>query len=92
MLQYLVRPRAIICLCFFSSQLDALCVGDVGCARSAAERVRRPPPPPNLKGRFLHLTDMHPDPLYRVGVSESSACHRKKPKKETERGAYYGLP
>ncbi|KAH8118273.1 Metallo-dependent phosphatase-like protein, partial [Phellopilus nigrolimitatus] len=43
-------------------------------------------------GRFLHLTDMHPDPHYRIDASESTACHRRKPKKEKERGGYYGLP
>lgn len=45
-----------------------------------------------LKGRFLHITDMHPDPHYRKGASESSACHRKEPKKERPRAGYYGLP
>ncbi|KLO18105.1 endopolyphosphatase [Schizopora paradoxa] len=50
------------------------------------------PKPRKLKGRFLHLTDMHPDPFYRTDGSESSACHRKKPKKEKARGGDYGLP
>ncbi|THH11704.1 hypothetical protein EW145_g447 [Phellinidium pouzarii] len=45
-----------------------------------------------LKGRFLHLTDMHPDPHFRVDSAESTACHRRKPKKEKERSAYFGLP
>ncbi|GAA5977370.1 hypothetical protein JCM10908_004955 [Rhodotorula pacifica] len=31
-----------------------------------------------LKGRFVHLTDMHPDPNYRYGTAESRACHFKK--------------
>jgi endopolyphosphatase len=38
--------------------------------------------PRKLTGRFLHITDMHPDPYYREGTSEKSACHRRKPKKK----------
>lgn len=49
-------------------------------------------PPPKLHGRFLHITDMHPDPYYIVGASVSSGCHRKKPRKEKERSGYYGTP
>ncbi|KAI0254387.1 Metallo-dependent phosphatase-like protein [Lactifluus subvellereus] len=51
-----------------------------------------PHSPPKLHGRFLHITDMHPDPHYVVDASESSACHRKKPRKEKWRSAYYGTP
>lgn len=35
---------------------------------------------------------MHPDPYYRNHASQSSACHRKKPKKEPERASKYGTP
>jgi len=49
-------------------------------------------PPRQLRGRFLHITDLHPDPLYRVGGSLSSACHRKRPKKEKSRAGYLGTP
>ncbi|KAF9646747.1 hypothetical protein BDM02DRAFT_3156429 [Thelephora ganbajun] len=49
-------------------------------------------PPRQLRGRFLHITDMHPDPLYQVGGSVSSACHRNKPKKDTQRAGYLGTP
>ena len=45
-----------------------------------------------LHGRFLHITDMHPDPHYITGASESSACHRNKPRKEKQRAGYYGTP
>ncbi|KZT24494.1 Endopolyphosphatase [Neolentinus lepideus HHB14362 ss-1] len=45
-----------------------------------------------LQGRFLHITDMHPDPYYLPGASEKSACHRKKPKKDKTRASYYGTP
>lgn len=48
--------------------------------------------PRKLQGRFLHITDIHPDPHYRDGGSEKSACHRNKPKKAKRRGGYYGLP
>lgn len=49
-------------------------------------------PPRKLQGRFLHVTDLHPDPLYRVGGSVSSGCHRKRPKKEKNRAGYLGTP
>ncbi|GAA5942849.1 uncharacterized protein JCM15063_002812 [Sporobolomyces koalae] len=30
-----------------------------------------------LRGRFLHLTDLHPDPHYTRGAWEADACHRR---------------
>ncbi|CCM02492.1 uncharacterized protein FIBRA_04593 [Fibroporia radiculosa] len=48
--------------------------------------------PRKLQGRFLHITDIHPDPYYKEDRSEKSACHRKKPKKATPRSGYYGMP
>lgn len=31
-----------------------------------------------LKGRFLHLTDLHPDPHYKYGTDiDTGVCHRK---------------
>lgn len=42
-----------------------------------------------LHGRFLHITDVHPDPFYKRGAHPSTACHRKKPKKK-RRAGYYG--
>ncbi|EIN10626.1 endopolyphosphatase [Punctularia strigosozonata HHB-11173 SS5] len=44
----------------------------------------------SLRGRFLHITDMHPDPWYRPGSSTSKACHRKKPKKPKQEVGYFG--
>lgn len=35
-----------------------------------------------LTGRFIHLTDLHPDSYYRHGTAESRACHSKKKKKK----------
>ncbi|KAH7887732.1 Metallo-dependent phosphatase-like protein [Phlebopus sp. FC_14] len=46
---------------------------------------------PRLHGRFLHITDMHPDPYYKAGASPSAACHRKMPGKANNAG-YYGTP
>ncbi|KAF9009052.1 Metallo-dependent phosphatase-like protein [Cyathus striatus] len=48
--------------------------------------------PSKLHGRFLHITDMHPDPHYTVHSSQKTACHRKKPKKKKDRAGYYGTP
>lgn len=31
-------------------------------------------------GRFLHITDLHPDPHYEHSSAVKSACHRRKPK------------
>ncbi|KAI0335497.1 hypothetical protein GY45DRAFT_1316828 [Cubamyces sp. BRFM 1775] len=45
-----------------------------------------------LQGRFLHITDMHPDPHYRVDSSEKKACHRGKPKEGKRPAGFYGLP
>ncbi|KAH9853441.1 hypothetical protein C2E23DRAFT_867908 [Lenzites betulinus] len=45
-----------------------------------------------LQGRFLHITDIHPDPHYRVGSSEKKACHRGKPKEGKSAAGFYGLP
>lgn len=30
-----------------------------------------------LKGRFIHITDFHPDPHYITGGDFDSGCHRK---------------
>ncbi|GAA5898204.1 hypothetical protein JCM6882_000103 [Rhodosporidiobolus microsporus] len=50
----------------------------------SAARAAAPRP---LTGRFLHLTDLHPDPYYREGASEDEACHFKaKKKKKKHRG------
>ncbi|TDL29508.1 hypothetical protein BD410DRAFT_26204 [Rickenella mellea] len=45
-----------------------------------------------LRGRFLHVTDMHPDGYYRAGASVSSACHSNKPRKEKDRAGWLGTP
>ncbi|KAG8692017.1 Endopolyphosphatase [Ceratobasidium sp. 423] len=45
-----------------------------------------------LHGRFIHITDIHPDGYYLPGASISSSCHSKKPRKESERAGQYGAP
>jgi hypothetical protein len=35
-----------------------------------------------LTGRFLHITDFHPDPWYRTNSTFDSGCHRLPPKKK----------
>jgi hypothetical protein len=42
---------------------------------------------PELKGRFLHITDIHPDPHYVRGGTFESACHRRAKKLDRRRGA-----
>ncbi|SCV73688.1 BQ2448_6118 [Microbotryum intermedium] len=42
-----------------------------------------------LHGRFLHLTDMHPDPFYLFNSSEAASCHTHSPTKGSRAG-YWG--
>lgn len=35
-----------------------------------------------LKGRFLHITDFHPDPHYKAGATFESGCHQLPKKKK----------
>ncbi|OXG95688.1 endopolyphosphatase [Cryptococcus neoformans A2-102-5] len=39
-----------------------------------------------LKGRFLHITDIHPDPHYKAGSTFESGCHRKPTKDGKSKG------
>ncbi|KAG7527447.1 hypothetical protein FFLO_06927 [Filobasidium floriforme] len=38
------------------------------------------------RGRFLHITDFHPDPFYTAGSTFESGCHRKPEKKKKKKG------
>ncbi|KAI0307327.1 endopolyphosphatase [Multifurca ochricompacta] len=78
---------------FFSSTLTILLswLAQV-ISRPIQEPLSIQPLRPKLHGRFLHITDIHPDPYYVADASESSACHRKKPRKERWRSGYYGTP
>ena len=87
----MLLPRLILPLCAFASTSTALSdhqqiVLALAEPPSATAAARRP-----LKGRFLHLTDVHPDPFYRAGTSEDEACHfpsnkRKKHKHKKKHG------
>jgi endopolyphosphatase len=57
---------------------------------SSLSAALTPPTDKKLKGRFLQLTDLHPDPWYTPGSSTKKACHRKKPKKKNDRAAQWG--
>lgn len=47
--------------------------------------------PRELTGRFLHLTDIHPDLFYRANSSVSEACHWKdKSDKHGPKAGYWG--
>jgi endopolyphosphatase len=48
-------------------------------------------PDRKLHGRFLHITDIHPDPYYAKDTSQSSQCHRKESDEDQQAG-YYGTP
>ncbi|KAG2141710.1 Metallo-dependent phosphatase-like protein [Suillus bovinus] len=49
-------------------------------------------PDRKLHGRFLHITDIHPDSYYAKGTSQSSQCHRKERSDGHQRASYYGTP
>lgn len=44
-----------------------------------------------LHGRFLHITDIHPDPYYSEGSSASSVCHRGKPDGKHDEAVRFGV-
>lgn len=48
--------------------------------------------PKKLHGRFLHISDIHPDRYYKKGSAVSQVCHRNKPKSDPERAGYFGVP
>lgn len=49
-----------------------------------------------LHGRFLHLTDLHPDEFYKYNSAVGQFCHRKEKKKkgedEDEKAGWFGVP
>ena len=71
----MLLPRLVLPLCALASTstaaylpAQAVLANVVPAGPVAAAR-------PPLKGRFIHLTDVHPDPFYRPGSSEDEACH-----------------
>ncbi|KAF9485346.1 hypothetical protein BDN70DRAFT_871374 [Pholiota conissans] len=80
---------------FFPSLLflaAGLAVDDVIALPSQKPLAIEPLRPKKLHGRFLHITDIHPDPHYVQKASESTACHRRKSKKKKNISLYYGTP
>ncbi|KAF2866720.1 Metallo-dependent phosphatase-like protein [Massariosphaeria phaeospora] len=68
------RPALIVGLCALQ-QLLGVCAGQpAGTASLDGQSTRR------LKGRFLHITDFHPDPFYKTysSTEEEAACHRQR--------------
>lgn len=43
-----------------------------------------------LHGRFLHITDMHPDAFYKEGSSIEAVCHEGKPNDKKDRAPRFG--
>ncbi|KAJ8086641.1 hypothetical protein PM082_005464 [Marasmius tenuissimus] len=50
--------------------------------KTGVDEVETAVKPRHLHGRFLQITDMHPDMHYVQGASANKACHRSKPKKK----------
>jgi len=42
--------------------------------------------PAALKGRFIHITDFHPDPHYKTGATFESGCHARPKKDHKDKG------
>ncbi|EXJ86174.1 hypothetical protein A1O1_06544 [Capronia coronata CBS 617.96] len=49
-----------------------------GLQQVIAEPSKSQPPPRPLQGRFLHITDIHPDPFFLAHSDPDEACHRGK--------------
>lgn len=43
-----------------------------------------------IHGRFLHITDMHPDAFYEEGSSMEGSCHGTKPKNKKDKAPRFG--
>jgi endopolyphosphatase len=52
------------------------------CIYGRADRVFRTA----LTGRFIHITDFHPDPHYKAGATFESGCHRRDKKGHKGKG------
>lgn len=44
-----------------------------------------------LNGRFLHITDMHPDSLYQLGTSIRKVCHQDEPANNLDNATRFGV-
>lgn len=81
-------------LSLFPVLLSALAIAPTTTVKAADATLGefKPRSHKHLRGRFLHITDMHPDQHYIVGASLSSYCHRHRPRKEHVRAGYFGIP
>ncbi|KAF8913908.1 hypothetical protein CPB84DRAFT_1811392 [Gymnopilus junonius] len=70
----------------------AFAVDDIAASPAQVSFQVQDTKPKKLHGRFLHITDIHPDPHYAPHAAESTACHRKKSKKKKNVASYYGTP
>ncbi|KAF1931049.1 Endopolyphosphatase [Didymella exigua CBS 183.55] len=80
----MLRPRnALVCGLLFwggasmaapPSAVTAVALGEIGSDAAAAQSGRK------LTGRFLHITDFHPDPFYKTysSTTAEAACHRQR--------------
>ncbi|SPN97780.1 related to endopolyphosphatase [Cephalotrichum gorgonifer] len=80
---YRLRPLSalVICSLVASAWADggSQTVLDQGGERDGPLLANGPPPPKReLHGKFLHITDFHPDEHYKPYTSEEKSCHRGK--------------
>ncbi|EEB05554.1 vacuolar polyphosphatase [Schizosaccharomyces japonicus yFS275] len=70
--------------CFFAFFVSLWNVWVAECATTESK--------PNLRGRFLHITDFHPDKYYSAGSSTSNYCHNHDEDLSTQKKARYLSP
>lgn len=84
-------PRCAAVLLLFVTQVLGAVVEELPYDAEALRALGLSPQPPvrivskegatkTLHGRFLHITDIHPDPYYKEGLLFDEACHRGKGK------------
>ncbi|KAH6861091.1 Metallo-dependent phosphatase-like protein [Alternaria rosae] len=77
-----VRDAALCGLLFWAHATAAPpnAAGDAGNSRAAGSRSVDADGRRKLTGRFLHITDFHPDPFYKTysSTEADAACHRKR--------------
>ncbi|KAF8351449.1 Metallo-dependent phosphatase-like protein [Amanita rubescens] len=77
---------------FLSVLLNAIALGEAYFIYPPRPQVTfqtKQPSPQALRGRFLHISDMHPDPHYISHTSKRNFCHRGK---QSVGSGYYGTP
>ncbi|SNX82253.1 related to PPN1 - vacuolar endopolyphosphatase [Melanopsichium pennsylvanicum] len=74
----LLLSNSVLPISAFASQ--AVLQADPATSFQSISILRKP------YGRFLHVTDLHPDPHYKHGSAVAGACHHKKPKPKNPQG------